>query len=75
VICLFPIYWTVTTSFKVAKAYRFLSVIAGDLPLYEEALRALYQSDQKKFITAMKSWPEAISSYALALTGTLFSKK
>jgi hypothetical protein len=57
------------------KAYRFLSVIAGDLPLYEEALRALYQSDQKKFITAMKSWPEAISSYALALTGTLFSKK
>src|ERR1700679_2948656 len=32
------------------RVYRFMSVIGGDMKGYEEALRALYKADRKKFL-------------------------
>jgi hypothetical protein len=48
-------------------AYRFLTVIAGDRPAYEEAIRALYAGDRTKFGIIVGLWPPAIRDHALAL--------
>ena len=42
--------------------YRFMSAIAGDLPHYEEALRALYAKDEKNFKAQIRDWPEDIKN-------------
>jgi len=45
-------------------AYRFLSALAGDLPGYEEAIRALFAGDLPLFQQRMASWPGDIGQYA-----------
>ena len=39
-------------------AYRFMSAIAGDLPGFEEAARALYAGDAQRLNDRMAGWPE-----------------
>ncbi|QDC09095.1 DUF2239 family protein [Oceanicola sp. D3] len=48
-------------------AYRFCTAIAGDLPGFEEAIRALYAGEG--FAEAIASWPEDIRDHALTLAG------
>jgi hypothetical protein len=48
-------------------AYRFLSVMAGDRPCFEEAARALYKDDRRLFEGYARLWPEAIRDHACAL--------
>jgi hypothetical protein len=48
-------------------AYRFLSAVAGNLPGYEEALRALFAGDAARFETQMADWPKDVRAYALRL--------
>ncbi|MCB2060901.1 MAG: DUF2239 family protein [Novosphingobium sp.] len=48
-------------------AYRFLTVMAGDRPGYEEAIRALYAGQRAKFEAYSMLWPEAIRDHARAL--------
>lgn len=48
-------------------AYRFLSALAGDLPGYEDAIRALFAGDPALFQQRMTGWPVDISQYAMAL--------
>lgn len=48
-------------------AYRFLSAMAGNLPGYEEALRALFSGDDARFESQMADWPTDIRAYALRL--------
>jgi hypothetical protein len=48
-------------------AYRFLSVMAGDRPGFEEAARALYQGDRQRFEICAVTWPEAIRGHARTL--------
>lgn len=47
-------------------AYRFVSAIAGDLPGYEDALRALFVGDRKRFDMSTSAWPEDVRDYARA---------
>jgi uncharacterized protein len=47
---------------------RFLFAMAGDLPGYEEATRALYRGDDKRFAELISTWPEDIRNYALRLS-------
>jgi len=49
------------------RAYRFLSVLAGDLPGYEEVIRALFAGEGGAFAERMASWPQDIRDHALAL--------
>lgn len=49
------------------RAYTFLSALAGDLPGYEEAIRALFADDGDAFAARMAAWPEDIRDYALML--------
>lgn len=48
-------------------AYRFLSVLAGDLPGFEEVIRALFAGDAKGFADRMTAWPPDIRAHALKL--------
>lgn len=41
-------------------AYRFMSVMAGNLPGFEEATRALFARDQERLGDLMRGWPEDI---------------
>lgn len=48
-------------------ACRFLTVMAGDRPGYEEATRALYAGDRDNFDALCVLWPSAIADYARQL--------
>jgi hypothetical protein len=48
-------------------AYRFMLAIAGDMPGYEEATRALFAGDRAGLEARMRDWPTDIRDHALAL--------
>jgi hypothetical protein len=48
-------------------AYRFLSAIAGNLPGFEEAARALFAYDRRSFGDLIAGWPEDVRDYAIQL--------
>lgn len=54
--------------------YKFMTSIAGDLPDYEEAIRALYARDQKKFRSFLKDWPPDIKEHCERLAVPAFQK-
>ena len=49
------------------RTYRFLSAIAGNLPDFEEATRALFASDASRFVETTRSWPDAVRDFAATL--------
>ncbi|WP_175763192.1 DUF2239 family protein [Burkholderia ambifaria] len=50
-----------------ARAYHFMSAIAGDLPGFEEAARALYANDVARLAELIAGWPDDVRDHALAL--------
>lgn len=48
-------------------AYRFMSAMAGDLPGFEEAARALFAGDRNALAERLRPWPADISAYAQRL--------
>ncbi|MGU7768924.1 DUF2239 family protein [Burkholderia sp. MR1-5-21] len=49
------------------RAYHFMSAIAGDLPGFEEAVRALYANDPSRMQALIAAWPDDVRDHALAL--------
>jgi hypothetical protein len=49
------------------RAYNFMSAMAGNMPNYEEALRALFAQDYSRLRELVAPWPEDIRAYALYL--------
>lgn len=49
------------------RCYRFMTHLGGDLPGYEDALRALFAGDEAGFETALAPWPEALRGWVLKL--------
>ncbi len=54
------------------RTHRILTALAGNLPDYEEALRALYASDGAAFETRLRRWPVAVQTYARRLAAPAF---
>lgn len=54
------------------RAYRFMSVVAGDLAGYEGALRALYRGDHKNFSLHIREWPKDVKAHLLQMTRPIF---
>jgi uncharacterized protein len=52
---------------RQAIAYRFMSALAGDLPGFEEATRALFAGNHESFERQMAAWPADLRTYALKL--------
>ena len=48
-------------------AYQFMQAIAGDLPGYEEATRALFANDLAALAERISAWPEDVQAYSLRL--------
>ncbi|WP_092036710.1 DUF2239 family protein [Methylobacterium pseudosasicola] len=57
------------TRMKAAReaSYRFLSALAGDLPGFEDVIRALFAGDADSFADRMAEWPPDIRDHALKL--------
>jgi uncharacterized protein len=53
-------------------AYRFISAVAGDLPDYEEATRALFAGKGERFDELVASWPADVRGYARELAAAAF---
>ncbi|HEX6860330.1 MAG TPA: DUF2239 family protein [Caulobacteraceae bacterium] len=49
------------------RAYRFMSAMAGDLPGFEEASRALFAGDAQRLTAQMAAWPRDICAYVARL--------
>ncbi len=49
------------------RCYRFLTAVAGDLPGYEEVIRALFAGDTATMAARLAGWPADIADHALAL--------
>lgn len=63
-----------TLSVKQAqeRTYKFMSIVAGDFKAYEEALRALYKKDEKKFLSQIEEWPRDVRSHTIELAKLVF---
>ncbi|MFT4268468.1 MAG: DUF2239 family protein, partial [Xenophilus sp.] len=48
-------------------AYRFMTVMAGDLPGFEEAARALFAGERERFLARIEGWPGDVAAYAQKL--------
>ena len=48
-------------------AYRFMHELAGDLPGFEEASRALFAGDYERLAAQMATWPEDVQAYVQQL--------
>ena len=53
-------------------AYRFISVMAGDQPGFEEATRALFASNQHNFERNVEAWPVDVREHAVVLASRAF---
>lgn len=49
------------------RAYHFMAALAGDMPGFEEATRALFANDQPRFRGLVATWPEGVRDQAIAL--------
>ena len=48
-------------------AYHFMSAMAGNLPGFEEASRALFAGDRRRFVELIDGWPGDISDHIVKL--------
>jgi hypothetical protein len=48
-------------------AYHFMSAMAGDLPHFEEASRALFADDRRQFTTLIAAWPDDVRDHIVRL--------
>ena len=48
-------------------AYRFMSVMAGNLADFEEASRALFADDRRRFVGLVAGWPDDIRDHVVKL--------
>lgn len=53
--------------------YRFMATMAGDLPGFEEATRALYASEEFKFLSLIRAWPVDVAKHIMKLATGLFT--
>ncbi|WP_413290270.1 DUF2239 family protein [Bdellovibrio sp. HCB337] len=54
------------------RTYKFMATMAGNLPHYEEALRALYAKDSKKFKEQIAKWPTDIREHTKKMAEEVF---
>jgi hypothetical protein len=48
-------------------AYHFMSAMAGNLPNFEEASRALFAAERPRFSELVSNWPDDVRAHALKL--------
>jgi hypothetical protein len=56
-------------------AYRFMSVMAGNRPHYEDAIRALFADDPAGFEKLIAGWPADVRGHAATLAESAFHRE
>jgi uncharacterized protein len=56
-------------------AYRFMSTMAGNRPHYEEAIRALFAGDPRRFEKLIAEWPADVRDHAAKLAERAFPRE
>jgi hypothetical protein len=56
-------------------AYRFMSVISGNRPHYEEAIRSLFANDSARFEKLIAEWPVDIRNHTAKLAERAFRRE
>jgi uncharacterized protein len=56
---------------RINAVYKFMSAIAGDLPLFEESSRALFARKQSVFANSIASWPPDIREEMLSFAAQI----
>jgi hypothetical protein len=56
-------------------AYRFMSVMAGNKPNYEDAIRALFAGEAARFENLIAGWPADVRSHASKLAEWAFDRE
>jgi len=56
-------------------AYRFMSTMAGNRPHFEEAIRALFAGDAKRFEQLIAEWPADVRDHATRLAVPAFHRE
>ena len=56
-------------------AYRFMSVMAGNKPHFEDATRALFAPDPVRFAQLIAGWPNDVRDHAAALARRAFGQE
>ena len=56
-------------------AYRFMSVMAGNKPHYEDAIRALFAGDRERFEELIAGWPADVRDHASQLAERAFRRE
>jgi uncharacterized protein len=56
-------------------AYRFMSVMAGNRPHYEEAIRALFANDTPRLATLIAEWPADVRDHVARLAKSAFPQE
>lgn len=56
-------------------AYRFMSVMAGNKPHFEDAIRALFAPDPERFAQLVAGWPKDVRAHATMLAERAFGKQ
>jgi len=51
--------------------HRFMTAMAGDLPGYEEVLRAFYAKREEQFLERIADWPKDVREYTLKLANSV----
>lgn len=54
------------------RTYKFMSTMAGNLPNFEEAVRALYAKDKKKLKEQIAAWPTDIKTHVKDISQEVF---
>lgn len=60
---------------RIQAISRIMSVVAGDLPGFEEAYRALYRHDRARLAQCIEHWPHDIRSYVLERVNVSASRR
>lgn len=55
------------TKARQERCYRFMTHLGGDLPGYEDALRALFAGDEPTFAETIKPWPKGLRTWVWRL--------
>jgi hypothetical protein len=55
-------------------AYRFMSTMAGNRPHFEEAIRALFAGDARRFEQLIAEWPTDVRDHAMRLAVPAFPR-
>lgn len=56
-------------------AYQFMSVMAGNKPDFEDAIRALFASDPQRFAQLIAGWPKDVRAHVTVLAERAFGKE